>query len=560
VGTIRSYSRPKEWNHVSSGDNPADLLTKGQSIDAELWQHGPKWLNVSNPFWMTRNEKAIAKYPVEDDDPEVARAVVAHDTHIIEHCVDRMAAYYSSWNGLKRGVAWMQRYIRYLQGKRDFSRNLGSSDIAKAEDAIIRRVQRVGYAREVNGEFRKSSRIYSLSPFLDNSGILRVGGRTKHHPIVLPHFHDVAGLILRHYHNVSHSGTEWTLSRVREKFWITNARSKLKSIRASCFVCKRLFGKAATQKMADLPSERITPNRPPFTYVGVDVFGPMQVSVGRSSAKRYGCLFTCLTTRAIHIEIINSLDCDGFLSAFRRFVARRGQPVKMYSDNGTNFCAGEQELRKAFQRHSRETLAAYGADRGIEWCFIPPGAPHMGGVWERMVGVVKRVLKGVMQKAIRLTDEILATFMCEVESLVNSRPLTKLSDDPDDLSPLTPNHLLLLRESCTLPPGVPSQNPYRYRWRYIQHLATEFWARFIHEYLPILNHRSKWVEMKRQFRVGDLVLVKQSGLPRGLWPLAIVEEVITSHDGAVRAAIVRTKASKFRRPISNLYPLEISDD
>ena len=516
---------------------------------------------ISNPFWMTRNERAISEYQVEDNDPEVARAIISqHISVLSEHCIDRMAAYYSSWNGLKRAVAWLQRYILYLQGKRDFSRNLSSSDIAKAEGVVIRRAQQVGYACEVKGEIRKSSRIYPLSPFLDDSGILRVGGRIQHHPIILPHFHNVAVLILQHYHNVSHSGTEWTLSRVREKFWITNARSKLKSIRASCFICKRLFGKAATQKMADLPSERITPNQPPFTYAGIDVFGPIQVSVGRSSTKRYGCLFACLTTRAVHIEVINSLDCDGFLSAFRRFVARRGQPLKVFSDNGTNFCAGEGELRKAFQRHSRETLAAYGADRGMEWCFIPPGAPHMGGVWERMVGVVKRVLKGVMQKAVRLTDEILATFLCEVESLVNSRPLTKLSDDPDDLSPLTPNHLLLLRESCSLPPGIPSQNPYRYRWRYIQHLATEFWTRFIHEYLPMLNHRSKWVEMKREFRSGDLVLVKQPGLPRGLWPLALVEEVERSHDGIVRSASVRTKASKFRRPITNLYPLEVIDD
>ena len=180
----------------------------------------------------------------------------------------------------------------------------------------------------------------------------------------------------------------------------------------------------------------------------------------------------------------------------------------------------------------------------------------MGGVWERMVGIIKRVLKGVMGKATRVTDEILTTLLCEVEAIVNSRPLTKLSDDPSDLMPLTPNHLLLMREPCTLPPCVPSSNAYRNRWRYVQHLAQEFWSRFMREYLPELNRRSSWTERKRDVAIGDLVLVKQAGLPRGLWPLALVREVLKGRDGAVRSVKVQTRVSSFLRPIVSLIPLE----
>lgn len=556
VGTIRSLSSPQDWRYVISGDNPADMLTKCRPIDTETWKFGPQWLQENYPFWYPRD--SVSDWNIDDNDPEVSKVVLCTEFAPASNWIDRMAKRYSSWVSLRRGVAWILKFCEYLKRKRQIqSCNLSAADIQDAQTLITLRAQSCGFPDEFGGIIKRSSRIFALSPFKDESGLLRVGGRTGHHPVLVPHSHPISALLLRYYHELSHSGVEWTLSRVREKFWVTKARSELKKIRASCVNCKKMFGKPETQIMADLPMERISPNQPPFSHVGVDVFGPMQVSVKRSSAKRYGCIFTCFTTRAVHLEVINSLDSDAFLNAFRRFIARRGLPKKVFSDNAKNFVAGESELRKEFKRYSRETLASYGANHGIEWVFIPPHAPHMGGVWERMVGVIKRVLKAVTGRATRLTDEILSTFLCETESIVNSRPLTKLSDDPNDISPLTPNHLLLMRSPTSLPPCVPSKDAYRCRWRYIQHLATEFWKRFVREYLPLLNRRNKWNERKRNVSVGDLVMVQQPGLPRGLWPLAIVVEVSKSSDGAVRSATVRTKSSKFCRPIVKLIPLEL---
>jgi hypothetical protein len=187
--------------------------------------------------------------------------------------------------------------------------------------------------------------------------------------------------------------------------------------------------------MADLPRDRVTPSKPPFTYTGVDCFGPFEVKRGRSTVKRYGVLFTCLTVRAIHIEVAASLDTESFINALRRFIARRGQPEEIRSDNGGNFVKGEKELKRAVndwnQTHIHEALL----QQNVKWTF-PPAGSHHGGVWERCIRTVRKVILATLKEE-QLDDESLNTLMCEVESVVNGRPITKLSDDPRDNEPLT---------------------------------------------------------------------------------------------------------------------------
>ena len=156
--------------------------------------------------------------------------------------------------------------------------------------------------------------------------------------------------------------------------------------------------------MADLPDDRVIPNKPPFTFVGVDCFGPFMVKRGRSLVKRYGVLFTCLTVRAIHIEIAHSLDTDSFLQAMRRFVSRRGHPEVMRSDNGTNFVAGEKELRNAILGWNQERIHKFLLQRNVRWVFNPPAASHQGGAWERCIRTVRKVLKALVKQQI-LDDE-----------------------------------------------------------------------------------------------------------------------------------------------------------
>lgn len=145
----------------------------------------------------------------------------------------------------------------------------------------------------------KLSLLMKLSTVLSTDGVLRVGERLKQAKIdlskelcIIPHNHTIAMLIVREIHNVSHLGTEWVLSRVRAKYWITKARSVIKKVPRNCLICKKLYASPCQQRMADLPSERLEYSKLPFTYVGLDCLGTFYVKQGRSEVKRYGCVFT----------------------------------------------------------------------------------------------------------------------------------------------------------------------------------------------------------------------------------------------------------------------------
>ena len=309
--------------------------------------------------------------------------------------------------------------------------------------------------------------------------------------------------------------------------------------------------------MADLPVHRLETDKPPFTNVAIDPFGPIYVKVNRSEVKRYGCIFTCLNTRAVHLEMLSSLDTDSFINGFRRFCARRGKPDVVYSDNGKNLTSGEAELRKALKSLSKEMITSYATRINTTWFFIPPLSPHTGGHYERLIGVCKRAMRGLFQPPVRLTEEILSTLLCEVESIVNGRPITKLSDHKDDISPLTPNHLLLLRDGPRIPPGnFVDADRYRRRWRHVQFLADQFWRKWLRLYLPELQRRVKWHKVMTNLKPGDLVLLCDQMTPRNLWPLAVVQEVFPGRDNLVRSVRIRTRTGSLVRPLSKLVVLE----
>ena len=403
---------------------------------------------------------------------------------------------------------------------------------------------------------------------MGEDGLLRVGGRLKHapvavsekHPCLLPYHDPVAHLIVQEIHNIAHSGSEWVLSLVRRKFWITKARVLIKKVLRDCLVCKKLYGSPCQQIMSDLPSERCVPNKPPFTFVGLDCFGPFFVKRGRSEIKRYGCVFTCLTTRAIHIEKLNGLDTDTFLNSFIRFSSRRGWPQKVFSDNGTNFTGGKSELSQSLKALDRNKINSYCIKKEVNWSFNPPSASHMGGIWERMIRSIRKVLTALLRDRHRLTDDVLETLFCEVENIVNGRPLTKVSDDINDSTVITPNHLLLLKENPSISLGkFVASDLYTRRWRYVQYLADQFWRKWMKEYLPELQRRYKWSTKRRNVQVGDLVLIKDENTPRGLWPLGLVIEIHEGRDKMVRSVKVKTKSTQIVRPITKIILLEGSD-
>ena len=312
----------------------------------------------------------------------------------------------------------------------------------------------------------KSSSILSLDPVLTDDGLLRVGGRLRNapidhqakRPVILPKDCHVSNMIIRHTHEtINHQGRNHVLGELRQRYWIINASAAVRKLVRSCVTCRKFQAKSGVQKMADLPTCRLQPNEPAFSQTGVDYFGPIPVKVGRTTKKRYGVLFTCFTSRAIHIEVAETLDTSSCINAIRHFISQRGPVKEMHSDNGTNFTGANNELRSALQEIDQETIQRFGANHGFKWSFNVPAASHHGGVWERQIRTVKKILQAILtEQHIKVTtsDEQLYTLLCEVESTINSRPLTKASDDPTDLDVLTPNHLLHMKIPENLPPGT----------------------------------------------------------------------------------------------------------
>ncbi|XP_033627235.1 uncharacterized protein LOC117290093 [Asterias rubens] len=449
-------------------------------------------------------------------------------------------------------------------------KQLTVDEMSRAEDAIMRYIQQRSFSSELkclqmNKGIGKTRSVFKLDPVLSFDGIMRVGGRSKNSPVdeqvkspvILPKNHHVAFLIVRHFHQVSgHSGREHVLSLLRQRFWLIAARSTVRRALRDCFVCKRLSATPIEQKMADLPQNRVTPNKPPFSYVGVDCFGPFMVKQGRSLVKRYGCIFTCLVVRAVHIEVLHSLEADSFINGLQRFMCRRGQPEEMRSDNGSNFVGAERELRESMENWNKH-INEYLLQKGVRWLFNPPTASHMGGAWERQIRTTRKLMNSLMKEQ-TMPDESLSTLMCLVESIINGRPITSVSDDVNDMEPLTPNHLLLLRAGVVLPPGIFDKKDLygRRRWRQVQYMADVFWRRWIREYLPALQERQKWSKPQRNVQVDDMVLVVDNDLPRNKWLLGRVIETYPGKDQLVRAVKVKTKSSTLTRPVQKLCLLE----
>jgi transposase InsO family protein len=578
VSLIRSLSHPDQWNFVPGDQNPADALTRGlepNQLKQYGWFTGPLFLKTVSKLDVKETDQGNVVDHTDENDPEVKKDIKSSFvTTSSENPLDRLISHFSSWYKLKRAVSWLIRAKDVLlKRKVSADKSITAKEMKIAEDLIVKHVQGQYYSVEIeclqqNNPLRKSSNILSLSPILDESSILRVGGRMKDadipfdskHPCILPYNHEISKMIIGDCHEQAHLGVEWTLSIVRQKYWIVKARSMIKVIGKKCVVCQRLFKKPNVQKMSNLPPERIEPFKPPFTYVGLDCFGPFAVKLGRSEVKRYGCVFTCFTTRAVHIEKIDSLEADTFLNAFRRFVARRGSPKKVWSDNGTNFIGSQSEIKKATMQLNDKQIKDFSRKNEIEWHFNPPHASHMGGVWERLIRTIRKVLVVTLRNT-TIRDDVLSTLFCEAEAILNSRPLTKVSNDPQDISALTPNHLLLMRSGPAPPPGVFVQNDvYAKRWKYVQFLADQFWKRWVKEYLPELQRRVKWHNIKDNVKKGDLVLLVDEKVPRGLWPLALVLDVNEGRDGLVRSVKVRTKSNVFVRPITKVVKLEMSAD
>lgn len=461
---------------------------------------------------------------------------------------------------MKRVMAWVLRFIASCRRERNESKTLGVEEMMNAERCIVRLVQdegAIGVATPKN--------LKGLDLFRDENGLIRVGGRLRHsdsitkHPVVLPKKSPISRRIIEHFHKMcGHSGRTTTVAEVRSRgYWIVGMNTTVRSVVHHCVTCKKLRGELGGQKMADFP-EDCCKSEGPFVYSGIDVFGPFVTKNGRRSFKRFVCLFICLSSKGIHLEVLNEMTTDSFINALRRFLSRRGHVRILRADNGTNFVGAENEMLNL------EKVNNFLTNNGCElitWKRNPPLSSHRGGVWERAIRTIRAILDGLLnERNISLDDEQLNTFLCEAEYIANSRPLSVDCLSDEKIEVLTPNHILTMKEHVVAPPPpgrFEQADLYcRKRWKRVQFLAEQFWNKWRKEYLSMLQSRKKWNKIQRNFTVGDVVLMYEDNVVRSRWPMARVVGIEKGQDDLVRGLQLKTASGKtFRRPVQKVVLL-----
>ena len=572
LAVIHEHSQPKQWSYVNTKENPADVASRGAAPDdgklLHFWLHGPSFLREAE---IKRSEPSLNLQDTAPEEQVEIKTVTV--TQVATSVISRLVSRWSNYNKLIRRVAHLMRfatpgYFKKIKEKKPAFKPIDAEEFSAAEFHVIKDVQAQAFGIDIK-RLKKGQAVYTsspllqLTPALDENGLLRVGGRIRNsqgtmaskHPIVIPRG-TFARLLFEKIHKENgHIGYNHLITIARQRFWIIKGLSLAKQVVHTCVECRKRFAKPCTQLMADLPAERLEADKPPFTNTGVDYFGPLEVKLGRSRLKRYGVIFTCLVSRAIHLEVAHSLTTDSFLGVLSRFIARRGRPSVIFSDNGTNLVGAEKELRSMLKSLDQERIDSSLAPQHIKWKFLPPHASHMAGAWERLIQSTKRVLNALIKQQ-TLTDEALLTLIAEAERIMNSRPLVV-----GDLGspPLTPAHLLQCRnDSSSLPQGVfDKKDTYTRRWwRQAQYLADVFWRRWTNEYLPLLQTRSKWKTKQPDVKVGDTVLIADENAPRGEWPLGVIQDVKPSKDKLIRTVIVNTSRGLKTRPITRIIKLE----
>ena len=577
VTEILKLTKKENWGHVEGTNNPADLGSRGVSAshlrDSQLWWKGPDWLTKGRNEW--------PKSLVIDESQEVGKerkkvnvlGVVVKEAKDISQVIDINR--YSTFGKLLRVTAYVLRFIRNLKDRKEGKElergNLGVTEIRLAEKYWVQQAQ-LTLKNDIN--FKKIA--FQLN-IVEMDGVYVCKGRLENvdmpiaskYPIYLPREHRLTELIVIDCHKRScHCGVKATLAELRSRFWVPKGRQQVKKIVRKCVVCKKLEGRPFKEPpTAPLPEYRVN-KAPPFSNIGVDFAGPLYVRQGKDKmTKCYVCLFSCCVTRALHLELVKDLSAHTFLNCLRRFCARRGTPELINSDNARTF-KSTAKLLKSLARDPE--VATYLQSSRIEWRFNLELSPWQGGHFERLIGCVKRCLRKVIGIA-RLSYDELSTVLTEIESILNSRPLTYCYSELGE-EVLSPSHLIHGRRLTPLSTGFSTYGSYddydaplnlSKRFLYLTKTLSHFWNRWRREYLPDLRegHRMKTIS-SAEVKTGDVVVIQDDNVKRGMWKTGIVEEVIKGKDGNIRGAKVRKigkgKPEILNRPLQKLFPLEIT--
>lgn len=588
VQRIRQTTNPEQWQYVRTEDNPADIASRSvpaSRLTQTMWFSGPTFLRK-----LSSQPEPIQSFSLVSPelDAEIRPDVKSYATQLQKKglSIERFERF-STFNTLQRAVAFLIHVARSYKSPNMMDKCRGwhkcelprsPDELSQAREVIIRAVQRKAFGKEFETLERDkpipiNSCLRRLNPILQND-LICIGGRLKNadveidqkNPVILPKDNHVSLLLIRHHHTqVKHQGRHLTEGAVRAAgLWILGGKRLINSTLHKCVTCRRLRGRMQEQLMADLPPERLKAC-PPFTYVGLDVFGPWHITTRRTrgvqpESKRWAILFCCMSSRAVHIEVIASMDTSSCINALRRFFAIRGPAKQLRSDCGTNFIGACRELGMSADQPDT-AVQRYLHQQGCSWVFNPPHASHMGGSWERLIGVARRILESMLlENGTRLTHEVLCTLMAEVAAIMNARPLVPVSNDPEDPFILTPSMLLTQKVSTPPPPGdFTDRDLLTKQWRQVQALSNMFWRRWRQVYLSTLQGRKKWTKSHQNLQEGDVVLLKDNLVVRNNWPMAIITKAIPGEDGKVRKVELKTTdqghSKKYLRPVTELVLL-----
>lgn len=589
-----------------------------------LWWHGPAWLTQPQSSWpITKMHPPIdGQYHTEEPSPIHKAVNLCTDAQSAKSPFYKHFCKFSSFTTLVRVYAYLFRFIHNLRHKNQRAKqHLTVSELRNAHNFIIRLTQQHSFSKEIQElqstqiqaqthatepttntktqaqahtteptkhtqtaedhslhNIKQKSYIFTssplkkLNPFLLEN-ILLVGGRIQHsdisftqaHPIILPAKDHVTSLIVQHYHlKLLHSGIQSTLYNLRLTYWPINGRREVKKCIYSCVRCTRYRGKVCGQQMSDLPAPRVTLTRA-FNHVGIDFSGAIAIrSVMTRNckySKGYICLFVCLSTRAIHLELVTDMSTQSFICALKRFISRRAIPSCLYTDNATNFKGAKSELHELYKMFKTEPSYSQIIDfcntNYIEHKFTVPLASHMGGIYEAGIKSVKSLLKKHLHST-KLTYELLYTVLVQIEGIINSRPLYPITDLPNDVTCLTPAHFLVGTAITDLPePNLLNSNESRLNvYKKIIQIKQIFWKQFYFSYLSELQTRNKWFQVQNNINIGDLVIIKDEATPPTLWPLGrVISTNKSKSDGLIRSVVIYTSKGEYSRPVHKLIML-----
>lgn len=582
VSQIQDLVPVSAWRHCTTDKNPADCGSRGllpsELISHELWWHGPDFL-TSADSWPNHREatsseqsqlileevksEVVASLPVRADKPE------------------DLFARFGTWTKLIRITAWCRRWLsRRTSGGEPKKGSLTVAELNDARLLWIKRAQKDTYSAEIETLTRgeqlpRNDSLLPLTPWVDDQGILRVGGRLANSnlprdakfQIILPRSHRLTDMLLleTHLYNL-HAPPRMLLGLIRQKYWLVNGYEKVRTVCSRCVKCRRLKAATMVQLMGQLPAARVNPTFRAFVRVGVDYGGPyvLKTCIGRNrkTFKVWISLFICLVTKACHLEVVTSLTEDCFLAAFRRMLARRGMVSDMYSDNAGTFRGADRELREFLENEPvQKKFEGELSKVGVQWHFAPPKGSHFGGIYEAAIKSMKTLLYRGMTGT-TLTLEEFNTLICQIEALLNSRPITPLSSDPTDLDFLTPGHFLIGGPiTAVVEPDLTDVKMNRLdRWQLVQHMFQKIWKRYSAEYVHHLQQKSKWLVDKKQVMLDDLVLLVDENAHPLNWRMGRIVECYPGKDNIVRVVDVKTRTGIFRRPIAKLTRLLSADE